>query len=56
MIVTAADREIAILERQLAETDDPEERAEIQRAIRDVELDEAERQSWEDDGYDRGWR
>lgn len=50
-----ADREIEQLERDLEETDDPEERAAIIRALRDIAHEESERERWEDEGRERGW-
>ncbi|MES2359957.1 MAG: hypothetical protein V4529_16580 [Gemmatimonadota bacterium] len=47
--------EIARLEIELEECD-PEEREDIVRAIRDIERDEADRERWEQDGEERGWR
>lgn len=49
------EREIDRLEQLLAESDDPQERREIQRDIRDVEIDMAEESAWYDEGFDRGY-
>jgi hypothetical protein len=51
----AAEREIDLLQDQLADAD-PEERRAILREIRDIEREEAERERWEQEGEGRGWR
>lgn len=49
------DREIDRLEELLAQSDDPQERKEIQRDIDEVGMDMAEESAWIDEGFDRGW-
>lgn len=57
------DREIELLERDLEELRDldidPAERArqerELRQAIRDVERDFGEEESWREEGRERGW-
>lgn len=52
---TRAQREIDLLEEQLSNTDDPKERREIMRDIRDVEREVGDFERWQDEGHDRGW-
>lgn len=53
---TDAEREIDRLEQALQETDDPEERDAIERAIRDIGRELAEEERWREEGEERGWR
>ena len=55
MYLNRAEKEIDLLEAQLAETDDPIERKQIQEAIRDIERDMAEQERWVDEGIDKGY-
>jgi hypothetical protein len=53
----SAQREIERLENLIEREDfDEEERREIIREIRDLERDDDERERWEREGNDRGWR
>jgi hypothetical protein len=53
--MSAADREIELLEEQIAETYDPAERRELERAIREIERELAEEDRWREEGRERGW-
>jgi hypothetical protein len=63
--MSAADREIESLERQLEELEQSDgfdgqdiesERQSIIEAIRDIEREESDRSRWEEEGEERGWR
>lgn len=53
------DRMIDRLEEQIEETNDPEERRDLEQEIRDIERDDYDEDEWRgvgyEEGYDRGW-
>ncbi len=53
----AMDREIDRLERELEDPDlTDKERREVRRDLREIGQEEHDREQWEDEGRERGWR
>jgi len=53
---TAVDREIDRLEQEMEYAETEEERRAIREELKDIAREAAEREQWEDEGYNRGWR
>ena len=52
----AVDREIDRLEQEMEYAETEEERRAIREELTDIAREAVERERWEDEGYDRGWR